>query len=174
MQQLPDSYLKEEVQDFLLAHEKDDVQKLLLKQKTILGVPTEWIAQQLMGRRKARTKLDTWYRTKGIVYPPSLNVEQCSSEATAKFKAALIREVSTKKEVKVADLTGGFGIDTFFLSQHAHHLDYVERDGVLLKIARHNHGQLHANNISYHQTSAEAFIHLTTQLHQRKDRWDHG
>ncbi len=163
MQQLPDSYLKEEVQDFLFAHEKNDVQKLLLKQKTILGVPTEWIAQQIIGRRKARTKLDTWYRTKGIVYPPSLNLEQCSSEATGKFKPTLLQEISNKKELKGVDLAGGFGIDTYFLSLQAHHVDYVEPDVDLLKIARHNHRLLGAGNISYHQTSAEVFIHSNTQ-----------
>ena len=163
MQQLRDSWLKEEVQDFLFAHEKDDVQKLLLKQKNILGVPTEWIAQQLIGRRKARTKLNTWYRTKGIVYPPSLNLEQSSSEATAKFKSTLLQNISAKKKGKGVDLTGGFGIDTYFLSRQAHHVDYVEPDVDLLEIARHNHRMLGADNISYHHTSAEAFLHSNTQ-----------
>ena len=155
--------MKEEVQDFLLAHEKDDVQKLLLKQKYILGVPTEWIAQQLIGRRKARTKLDTWYRTKGIIYPPSLNLEQSSSEAAAKFKSTVFQNISAKKKGKGVDLTGGFGVDTYFLSRQAHHVDYVEPDVDLLEIARHNHRLLGADNISYHQTSAEVFIHSNTQ-----------
>ena len=163
MQQLPDSYLTEEVQDFLLSHEKDDVQKLLLKQKTTLGVPTEWIAQQLMGRRKARTKLDTWYRSGGIVYPPSLNLEQSSSEATGKFKATILEDFCANKEMKGVDLTGGFGIDTFFLSQKVHHIDCVEPNGELLKIAEHNHRLLAAENISYHHSTAEAFIHSTKQ-----------
>ena len=155
--------MKEEVQDFLLSHEKDDVQKLLLKQKTILGVPTEWIAQQLIGRRKARTKLDTWYRTKGIIYPPSLNIEQSSSEATGKFKATLLQDISNKKKLNGVDLTGGFGIDTYFLSRQAHHVDYVEPDVDLLEIARHNHRLLGADNISYHHTSAVGFLHSNTQ-----------
>ncbi len=163
MPQLPRFHLNEEVQEFLLAHENDDVQKLLLKQKTIHGVPTEWIAQQLIGRRKAMTKLDTWYRTKGIVYPPSLNLEQCSSEASGKFKATLLQDIANKKELKCVDLTGGFGIDTYFLSLQAHHVDYVEPDVDLLEIARHNHHLLGAGNISYHQTSAEVFIHSNTQ-----------
>ena len=163
MQQLPDSWLKEEVQDFLVSHEKDDVQKLLLKQKTIFGAPTKWIAQQLIGRRKARTKLDTWYRTKGIVYPPSLNIEQSSSEATGKFKATLLQDISNKKKLNGVDLTGGFGIDTYFLSLQAHHVDYVEPDVDILEIARHNHRLLGAVNITYHQTSAEVFLHSNTQ-----------
>lgn len=156
------SISKEEVQDFIFSHEMDDVQKLLLKQKTILGVPTDWIAQQLLGRRKAKTKLDTWYRTRGIIYPPSLNLEQSSSEATGKFKSNLLKKISVKKEaMRGADLTGGFGIDTFFLSQQAEHIDYADPNGELLEIARHNHHQLGVGNITYHQTSAEAFLHST-------------
>ena len=60
MNQFQNSISKVEIQDFILSHENDDVQKLLLKQKTVLGMPTEWIAQQITGRRKAKNKLPAY------------------------------------------------------------------------------------------------------------------
>ena len=80
MNQFLNSILKEEVQDFIAEHENEDVQKLLLKRMTVHGVTAEQIVQQLIGRRKAKTKLPSWYNTKGIIYPPGINLEQSSSE----------------------------------------------------------------------------------------------
>ena len=63
--------VRDEIQDFIMANELADVQKLLLKKNITLGVPTVWVAQQILGRRKAKTKLPHWYNTHRIVYPPS-------------------------------------------------------------------------------------------------------
>ena len=155
--------MKEEVQDFLVEHEDEDVQKLLLKQKTVHGVPTEWIVQQLIGRRKAKTKLPSWYNTKGIIYPPGINLEQSSSESTARFKSDFLLENLPKRKCTGADLTGGFGIDSYFLSLHTHCVECVEPNRELLEIARHNHQLLGAANITYHHTSAETFLALTPE-----------
>jgi hypothetical protein len=147
------------IQDFILEHEDDDVQKFLLKQKHVLGVPAGWIAQQLIARSKAKYKLPTWYRTPGIVFPPALSLEQASSEVTARFKSTLIPSTSV-----VADLTGGLGIDSFFLSQHAVHLDCVEPNADLLEIARHNHRVLGAKNIAHHINTAKEFLSQAAKL----------
>ena len=152
-----ESVLKDEVQDFIGSHEQSDIQQLLLKHKTIHQVPTPWIAQQILGRCKARFKLPSWYATKGIVYPPSLNLEQSSSEAAAKFKASLLQGVGDG-----GDLTGGFGVDTYFLSQN-HPMHYVEPDEDLLQIVKHNHQVLGAANITYHHGTAETFLKTTRE-----------
>src|SRR5688572_25297872 len=107
--------LQPEVQQFILEHEQDDEKKLILKHRTIHNVPSSLIAEQIIGRRKAKIKLPLYYSSKGIVYPPGVNLEQSSSEETAVFKAETSKSiVGTDKEI--ADLTGGFGIDAFFFS----------------------------------------------------------
>ncbi len=145
------------VQDFVFAREHDDELELTLK-KEILGLPASLIANQISGRRKARLKLPTWYRTKGIVYPPSLNLEQSSSEATAKFKSEIVREIFGSKRIVAADLTGGFGVDSFYLSAVCENVSLVESNEELLKYTQHNHRVLGAKNIHYESTTAEIFL----------------
>jgi THUMP domain-like len=151
------SLLKKETQDFIYLNEQLDEKKLILSQRELKSVPTTLIAHQITGRRKAKYKLPTWYATSQIIYPPSLNLEQSSSETTAEYKRQfLIHHIS--KRAKAIDLTGGFGIDTFFFSTIFDQVDYVERNKELLPIAQHNHLQLGATNISYHACSAEEMI----------------
>jgi hypothetical protein len=151
----------DEVQDFIFAHAQEDEKKLLLKHKFILGLPAPLIAQQIAARRKAENKLPQFYKTRGIVYPPSLNLEQSSSEAAAKFKAAIVSE-KIDKNAKLADLTGGLGIDSFYLSQNAESLDYVESNAELLNLVRHNHSLL-TTKIRYHNKSSEDFLTSSNQ-----------
>src|SRR6478735_8246908 len=123
-----------EVQEYISSHQDVDEKKLLLQRSEILGLPSSLIAKQIAIRRKAEIKLPLFYNTKGIIYPPSLNWEQCSSEATGNFKAEIIsREIGYGK-MKVADLTGGFGIDSFFFSKKVELVDYKEPDFGLLNI----------------------------------------
>lgn len=146
-----------EVQEFIASHEKSDVQALILGHREILGVPSSWIATQIQGRRKAKEKLPLWYQTPGIVYPPSISMEQCSSERTATYKQQLVHGHH------IADLTAGFGVDTFFMSRSSARCDYVEQDIDLLELARHNHRLLGADNVRYHRQSAETFLHDTSE-----------
>jgi len=147
-----------EVQEFIFAHEGADEKKLLLQRSEILGLSSSLIAQQIAIRRKAEIKLSLFYKTKGIVYPASLNWEQCSSEATGFFKAEIISREISNCHLKVADLTGGFGIDSFFFSKKAALVDYIDPDNTLLNIAQHNHSLLGCSNIQYHANQAEEFL----------------
>lgn len=164
-----DNYIhKAGVQDFIMAHENDDVQKLLLKQKEVLNVPMEWIARQLSGRSKAKFKLPTWYRTPGIVFPPAISLEQASSEATARFKSALLQRATDadkhEKFLTGADLAAGLGIDSYYFSLLPAHVDYADPQVDLVETARHNHLILGAANITHHCTTAEEFLSTTGQL----------
>jgi hypothetical protein len=155
--------LTPEVQKFIREHHQDDERQLVLKHKLIEGVPSSIIAAQISGRRKAKDKLPTYYNSEGIIYPPGTNLEQTSSEQTAIFKSALISQLNLSSSRRQSlgqgvDLTGGFGIDTYFLSQRFHQFHYIEPDASLLEIARHNHIQLGAVNIEYHNVSAEEFL----------------
>ncbi len=148
-------------QDFLFSNENLDEKELVLKHKSVFEIPCSIIANQISGRRKAKLKLPTFYNTKGIVYPPGINIEQCSSEATAQFKVEIIRKYLNKSETRGVDLTGGLGIDSFFFSKNCSSLHYVEKEEFVLQFANHNHVVLGATNIEHHQIKAEEFINST-------------
>jgi hypothetical protein len=156
--QLVEMISRPKVQEFISAHENDDEKQLLLRYREIEGVPAARIVDQIRGRRKAKEKLPTWYSTKGIVYPPGIAMEQCSSEATAAFKVAIAKEAVITK-FGLCDLTGGMGVDAFFLSKIFHEVDFVEKDEMVLRLTEHNLGLLGATNIAWHPARAEDFIH---------------
>jgi len=147
-----------DVQEYIFSHSNEDEKKLILQSREMLGVSTSLIAQQIAMRRKAETKLPFFYHTMGIIYPPTVNWEQCSSEATGNFKAEVFSRELGKDRPQVADLTGGFGIDSIFFSKNASSVDFIESDLNLLNIARHNHVLLGCANLRYHHTSAEEFL----------------
>lgn len=153
----------DEMQEYIFAHAKEDEKKLILKHKLILGLPAVLIVQQIAARKKSETKLPLFHKTKGIVYPPSLNLEQSSSEATAKFKARITKDEIVRQSIRAADLTGGFGIDSLFLSQVVESLDYVEPNPELVGLVKHNSEVLKSRNIHFHNHSAEDFLNTTSQ-----------
>lgn len=160
-----DKLLQPEVQQFIDEHLHDDVAALLLKKKEVSGVPTSLIVDQINGKRKAAEKLPLYRNTAGIVYPPALNWSQCSSEQTALYKAKRIREYLPSLKNGV-DLTGGFGVDTFFIGRLFQQYVHLDPNETLLNIARHNHQMLGAKHFEYRNTTAEAF---TEQLAEQYD-----
>lgn len=147
-----------EVQTYIRQHENDDEKQLVLKHREILGLPSSSIAEQIIGRRKARTKIPTYYNTAGIIYPPGVNLEQSSSEETATLKGKLLLHHTRHQNVLV-DLTGGFGVDSYFLSKVFKRVRYIDKNGALMAIARHNHQVLAASNISHELNDADTFLH---------------
>lgn len=145
------------VNEFIRANERIDEHQLVLKQKTVQGVSGAILADQIRALRKAAEKLPTWYKTPGIIYPRLLNLEQSSSEMVAAYRAEIIREF-IPGAFSGADLTGGFGVDTFFLSRVLGETTYVEPDANLLAIARHNHQLLGAKNITWVGSDAARFL----------------
>lgn len=98
-----------------------------------------FLAQQTEGRKAMATKLPSWAENMSILFPVKISLEQCSSEATAKYKASLVSGES------MVDLTGGFGVDCSFLSKGFSKVDYVEQNEELCKIAEHNFAALGLN-----------------------------
>lgn len=147
-----------EVQQFIVDNENVDPFELSLKHKSLFGLPTQIIAEQIAARKKAKSKLPTWYQTKGIVYPPLISMEQCSSETTAKHKTQIVSGKS------LIDLTGGTGVDTFYLSKVFDEVTYIERNETLCKIAKHNFNLLGANNITVVNSEAEIFINTYDKI----------
>jgi hypothetical protein len=151
-----------EVQSFIRHHELADISELLLKHRRFQNVPMALIAEQIVARKKAKEKLPTYYQTDSIIYPPMLSVEQCSSEQTAYFKSTLAETLVKHKETCL-DLTGGFGVDSFFFNKIFQQVHYVEPNERLLEIARHNHRLLKADSIVHHHLHAEEFLRSNNQ-----------
>lgn len=149
--------LEKDVQQFIVEHEQADGTTIALLPKTVKNVPPNWLAAQIIGRQKVKAKIPTYYQGEAILYPPSLNIEQSSSQATALFKAGMLADILPYKK-SVADLTGGFGVDSFFLSQRCQSLIHVEPNAELQQLAAHNHRQLGAQNIQYVNQKAEDFL----------------
>lgn len=137
------------VQEFLFAHEREDEARWLFSGKTVAGVPPALLAEQVIGRRKAKEKLLTFYRMGGVVYPPKVNLEQTSSELTANYKVKVLRGHLGNRVKNGADLTGGWGVDSFFLSGMVDEFVYAEPNARLLALAHHNHHLLGRKNITY-------------------------
>jgi hypothetical protein len=152
------SFLSPAVQDFVRSLEHEDPGTIVLKKKSIADFSPVFIAEQVAGRRKAREKLPQFYKTPGVVFPPPVNLEQCSSQATAQFKAEFIQRMGITMPDRFVDLTGGFGVDSFYLGKVFKHGDMVEPNQALLEIAQHNHSLLDATSLSYHNTTAEEFL----------------
>lgn len=151
------------VKSYLIEHEHHDLHAVILKHKEILGIPTSVLFQQISARKKARHKIPLYHKTPGIVYPPQENWEQSSSQQTAEFKSQLIASFLPHDAI-IGDLTGGFGIDTFFFSRDVALVHYVEPNGELLELARHNHRLLNARNIEYHDQRAEDFLESSSHV----------
>ena len=98
-----------------------------------------FLARQTEGRKIVATKLPSWAENMSILFPVKISLEQCSSEATALYKAGLVSGKS------LVDLTGGFGVDCSFLSKNFKSTEYVEQNEELCDIARHNFNALGLN-----------------------------
>ena len=118
---------------FIHKHTDDDIRQLALRGTKDPEVDLPFALDQIAGRQTARRKLPMWAQTEGIIYPPHLSMEQCSSEQTARYKAAM-----TEQGRRMVDLTGGFGVDFSFMARNFKEAVYVERQEHLCRIAREN------------------------------------
>ena len=129
--------MNEKTWKFICEHADEDVRKVALQGTKDPEVDLQMALQQIAGRQTARKKLPSWATREGIVYPPHLNMEQCSSEQTARYKAKIVNSKWPNCKSFV-DLTGGFGIDFYWMSQGFHERCYVEQNETLCEIAENN------------------------------------
>lgn len=118
--------------EFIALHRNDDVRTLALQAGRYPTVDMREAVTQIEGWQQAREKLPTWAAVEGIIYPPKISMEQCSSEKTAKYKAKQV------KGKRFADLTGGFGIDFSYMARNFNEAFYIERNKTLCDIATAN------------------------------------
>ena len=108
-----------------------------------------WMLQQVEGRERTADKLPTFAAMDDWWYPVRLSCEQCSSEETARYKASLVSGET------MVDLTGGYGVDTYFLNDSFSSIDYIEQNAELCRIAAHNFAN---KPITIHNSTDEEFL----------------
>lgn len=137
---------------FIEEHKEDDTRTLALQSKKYPDVDMAVAVTQIAGRQAAARKIPSWYLISALWYPRHLSMEQCSSEATALYKASLLGGDT------FVDLTGGFGIDCAFISRHFKQADYVERQTELCELALHNFPLLGLEHIRVHNQDGVAYL----------------
>ena len=140
--------------DFIREHAEADVHQLALQGTKNPEVNLTFALEQIAGRQKAKTKLPTWAATDGIIYPPHLSMEQCSSEQTARYKANI-----AGKGALMVDLTAGYGVDMAFVSPNYRRAIHVEQQASLCAISSENFKLLGLNHIEVVCADGVDYLH---------------
>lgn len=133
--------LNTDIQEFINKNLNSDIVSLLLKGIPYSSVERKVIIEQIEAKKRCKTKLPTWFTTSKIYYPNKHNIEQTSSEITAKYKSELI-DGNT-----IIDLTGGFGVDSYYFSRQFNEVIHCEINKDLSEIVAYNFNQLKTSNI---------------------------
>lgn len=148
--------LAAEVQEFIRMQEHADVSKLALAKNPFPHLPYPEILNQIAARQKARTKLPTWFKAKGVLFPAPVSVEQTSSEEAARYKASLVSG-------NLIDLTGGFGVDSYYFSKTCRHVTHCEINESLHAIVVHNFKILGVGNTTFVNDDGNEVLKSTSQ-----------
>lgn len=148
--------------EFIQEYREQDTRQLALQSARFPDVDMPYALDQIKGWQTARRKLPTWAACDGIVYPPHLSMEQCSSEPTAQYKLNLAMEWARRVDhaSSMTDLTGGFGVDFSFTSCAFASATYVERNAQLCHMVEHNLPLLGIDNAKV--VCADAVDYLST------------
>ena len=135
------SILSTEIQKFINNSLQANISKLALSKNPFPEIDWKEIINQIVSKNKSKSKLTTWFTTEGIYFPPSISIEQTSSEITAKYKTDLLTGKS------IIDLTGGFGVDCYYFSKKFEKVVHCEKNVELSEIVKHNYKKLKVDNI---------------------------
>ena len=147
-----------DIQEFIRLHANDDVNALALQAHKYPTIDMSFVIQQIAGRKAVVDKIPSWYHNPNILYPKHLSLEQCSSEATARYKSTLSQGQS------LIDLTGGFGIDCAFMASRFNQITYVERNPLLCDIASHNFPAFNLPHIKVINKEAASYLQETEKV----------
>ena len=148
--------------EFVKQFRESDPRKLALQASRYPDVDMPYALNQIQGWQTALRKLPSWAACDGVVYPPHLNMEQCSSEATARYKQQVARRwaerIPNASRTSMTDLTGGFGVDFSFTSRCFDCATYVERNASLCEVVGANLPRLGIRNAQVTCAEAEAVL----------------
>ncbi len=147
-----DELQREDVQEFMRQNASADVNLLALKKNPFPELDYKWVLNQIAARAKAKNKLPTWHSNPLVVFPSKISLEQTSSERTSNYKANLVSGNS------LIDLSGGFGVDSYFFSKRVDSLVHCERDVDLSALSAYNFKLFHADNVEFITDDSSAFL----------------
>lgn len=163
--------MNQATQDFIRQHQDEDVRQLAFLGSKNPEVDMPFALDQIRGRKMARAKLPRWANIDGIIYPPHISMEQCSSESTALYKAELAARLlglpasSSSEEIGFVDLTGGFGVDfSYIASRLGLSSMYVERQAHLCDAAKENFERLGLKNAIVKNGDGIEVLHSLKEL----------
>ena len=145
--------MTESLRKFIRDHAEDDPSELLLNVSRYQDVDIKTSVIQIKARKQIKDKLPEWYKDDRLFFPSTLAAEQCSSEITALYKKRLLHQNDW-----LCDLTGGLGVDSFYLAQKIRHVTYIEKNKVCCDTAQANFSTLGATNIHVINEDAIAFL----------------
>lgn len=157
--------------DFIRQHQDEDVRQLAFLGSKYPDVDMPFALDQIRGRQMARTKLPRWANIDGIIYPPHISLEQCSSEVTATYKAELAARLGKKNQqnarighslekINFLDMTGGFGVDFSYIAARLGVKSmYVERQAHLCAAAKENFERLGLENATVKNGDGVEILH---------------
>lgn len=146
--------MNEATLEFIRIHADEDVRQLAFLGKKHPEVDMAYALDQIAGRQKARVKIPSWAAIDGIVYPPHISMEQCSSEQTARYKARIAGNGE-----KIVDLTAGFGVDMAFMSAGFKQAVHVEMQPQLCAISSENYKCLGLNHVQVVCSDGVGYLH---------------
>lgn len=157
--------------DFIRQHQEEDVRQLAFLGSKYPDVDMPFALDQIRGRQMARTKLPRWANIDGIIYPPHISMEQCSSEVTAMYKAELAARLVKNNQqnarighslgkINFLDMTGGFGVDfSYIAAKLGVQSMYVERQAHLCEAAKENFERLGLENATVKNGDGVEILH---------------
>lgn len=148
--------LDKAVQNYITSNLSADVNQIALAKSPFEAISAAELANQITAKKKSENKLPTWFNKEGIYYPQSLSIEQTSSEITAKYKSKLVKEKS------LIDITGGFGVDSFYFAKRAAQVIHYEINAELSEIAAHNASVLGIKNIEFKPADGIEFLKISS------------
>ena len=152
--------------DFIRCHATDDVRQLAFRSAPV-DVDLHEALQQIEGRQLAARKLPAWAATDGLLFPPRLALEQCSSEATAAYKLSVAKRLLADNGGDCfVDLTAGFGVDFATLAPLFQEAIYVDCNPDLCDVARHNMSILGLAHADVRCATAEDVLNELTDSSQ--------
>ncbi|MFV5696607.1 THUMP-like domain-containing protein [Flavobacterium sp. LB3P122] len=149
-----------EIQEFITKNIGTTISKLALQKNPFPNIDWICILNQIEAKTKAKDKLPNWFNTKNIIYPSKISIEQTSSEKTALYKASIISGEN------LIDLTGGFGVDDYYLAKKIKNVIHCEINPELSILVKHNFELLNATNISCY--AGDSLVTLKTL----NTKWD--
>ena len=147
--QFPSPEILENTIRFVCEHPEADPTSLALGKGKLKDIDIDLAINTLESRRKLKDKMPQWYGEPRMIFPAKLSAEQCSSTLTGRYKAGLAALIAGGKPFRIADLTGGLGVDTWYFSMEASEVLYNEMQDALCMAAKHNFGILGAGNIQF-------------------------